>query len=100
MVYTTNMRFEWDENKNNKNISVHGIDFRDAHLIFENPVLIKKDNRKDYGEERLIGLGELFKVTIIIIFTKRASAIRVISIRRANENERKIYQEKFKKKSH
>ncbi len=91
------MKFEWDENKNRSNISVHGIDFRDAYLVFEKPILIKTDTRKNYGEERLIGLGELFNAVIVIIFTKRVDSIRVISIRRANKNERKIYQEKIKK---
>jgi uncharacterized protein len=89
------MKFEWDKNKNETNIERHEIDFNDAHLIFEHPMLIKTDTRKDYGEKRLIGLGLLFEVEIVIVFTKRGANIRVISIRRANRNERKIYQEKF-----
>ena len=89
------MGFEWDENKNKANISVHEIDFRDAHLIFEHPMLIKADTRKDYGEQRLVGLGVLYGTVIVIVFTKRSGAVRVISIRRANRNERKIYEEKF-----
>lgn len=89
------MKFEWDANKNEINIERHEIDFHDAHLIFEYPMLIKTDTRKDYGEQRLVGLGLLFEVEIVIVFTKRGDNIRVISIRRANKNERKIYQEKF-----
>ena len=89
------MIFEWDDNKNTINIKRHGIDFHDAYLLFENPMLLKVDNRKDYGERRLIGLGLLFEVVVVIVFTKRGDAIRVISIRRANKNERKVYQEKF-----
>lgn len=89
------MKFEWDDNKNETNIRRHGIDFHDATLIFEHSMLIKPDTRKDYGERRLVGLGMLFEVVIVIVFTKRGNAIRVISIRRANRNERKIYQEKF-----
>lgn len=89
------MKYEWDNNKNQKNIERHGIDFQDAYLIFEQPILVKVDNRKDYGEKRLIGLGILFEVVVVIVFTNRGNAIRVISIRRANKNERKIYQEKF-----
>ena len=76
-------------NKNETNIRCHGIDFCDAGFIFEHPMLIKTDTRKDYGEERLIGLGLLFEAVIIIVFTKRGNSIRVISIRRANKNERK-----------
>lgn len=46
------MNFEWDKNKNETNIECHGIDFCDAYLIFEHPMLIKTDTRKDYGEKR------------------------------------------------
>lgn len=63
------MRFEWDENKNKTNIKVHGIDFRDTHFVFENPMLIKTDSRRDYGEERLVGLGVLYGAVIVIVFT-------------------------------
>lgn len=93
------MKFEWDKNKNEKNITHHGIDFQDANLIFEHPMLIKIDTRINYGEQRLIGLGVLFEIEVVIIFTKRADNIRVISIRRANKNERKIYQEKLKQQN-
>lgn len=89
------MKFEWDRKKNETNILRHEIDFQDAASIFEHPLLIKADTRKDYGEKRLIGLGLLFGVIIVIVFTHRGDAIRVISIRRANRNERKVYQEKF-----
>lgn len=89
------MKFEWDENKNQANIKVHGVDFSDAHLIFDAPILMKLDNRKDYGEDRFIGLGVLYGVIVIIVFTKRGDAIRIISIRRANQHERKVYQEKI-----
>jgi len=73
------MEFEWDNNKNLINIRVHGIDFLDACRIFEHPMLVKGDTRKDYGEQRLVGLGLLYETVIVIVFTKRGNAIRVIS---------------------
>ena len=91
-----NIKLEWDENKNEANIQRHGIDFEDAHIIFSHPMLIKEDTRKDYGKKRMVGLGLLHNdVVVVTVFTRRITAIRVISIRRANRNERKIYQEKF-----
>lgn len=89
------MKFEWDNNKNEANIQRHGIDFQDAALIFKAPVLVKADTRKDYREERLVGLGLLFGAVVVIVFTNRGNITRIISIRRANKYERKIYQEKF-----
>lgn len=91
------MRFEWDENKNEQNLSKHGIDFSDAHLVFENPILARVDERFDYGEKRWIALGKLETVIVVVVFTKRRDNIRIISIRKANKQERSVYNEKVNK---
>jgi len=83
---------EWDENKNAVNIKDHHIDFCDAWMIFENPMLKKKDSRKDYGEERWVALGKLQQLTVVTVYTHRKDKVRIISIRRANRYERKIYE--------
>ena len=49
------MNFEWDERKNELNLSNHGFDFLDGYRIFDLPMVIEIDDRMDYGEERLIG---------------------------------------------
>ena len=90
------MSLEWDQNKNIINIKKHGIDFYDADKIFKNPILTKIDERIDYKEKRWIGIGRLEKVTVVLIFTKRGKKIRIISIRKANKIERRIYNEHFK----
>ena len=89
------MKFEWDETKRSSNIQKHGIDFKEAHEIFKNPIRINLDNRFDYGEVRYIGLGITQNNIVVIAFTEsEEETIRVISIRKATKNERKIY-EKF-----
>jgi uncharacterized DUF497 family protein len=85
--------YEWDEAKSRENIAKHGIDFADTHRIFEGPMLVRPDDRQDYGEERWIALGDLDGTIVVIVFTQRADRIRVISIRKANRRERKTYQE-------
>lgn len=90
---------EWDENKNIANIKNHDIDFCDAWKIFDGPILKKIDNRRDYGEERWIALGRIDDLTVAIVYTHRAEKIRVISIRRANRNERKVYETQIKKQN-
>ena len=90
------MAIEWDNNKNKINIEKHGIDFLDAYKIFENPIISKIDNRIDYQEKRFIGIGKLEQVVVILVYTKRGKNIRVISIRKANKIERKIYYEQPK----
>jgi len=90
------MALEWDNEKNQTNILKHGIDFVDAYKIFENPIITKIDMRIDYKEKRWIGIGKLEKVIVVLVYTKRGKNIRIISIRKANKIERKIYNENFK----
>jgi len=85
--------YEWDEAKNRENIAKHGIDFADAGRIFERRLLVRLDDRENYGEERWVALGELDGVVVVVVFTRRDDRLRVISIRKANGRERKVYQE-------
>ncbi|MEN9917366.1 MAG: hypothetical protein RLY40_1305 [Pseudomonadota bacterium] len=87
------MYFEWDEKKNALNILKHGIDFSDAHKLFEQPMLILRDERKDYNEHRYIGMGSIQQRVIVAVFTRPTkTSVRIISLRKANKRE----QEKFK----
>ena len=89
------MIFEWDDNKNISNIKKHGIDFNDSVKRFSNPMVTKVDDRKDYNEKRWIGLGRLENMIVILAYTKRGKNNRIISIRKANKSERKIYYERI-----
>ena len=90
------MALEWDNNKNKINIDKHGIDFFDAHKIFQNPIITKIDDRTDYQEKRWIGIGKLEQVIVVLVYTQRGKNVRIISIRKANNIERKIYKEQIK----
>jgi uncharacterized protein len=52
------MEFEWDEEKHQRNYRERGFGFDFAALIFDGPVIEKRDDRKDYGEMRILALGE------------------------------------------
>ena len=80
--------FEWHSAKNRKNFAKHGLRFEDAPSVFSGKIVTFSDNRKDYGEERYISLGQAH--------TFRGNKIRIISMRKANEREKKIYQERLK----
>lgn len=107
------LEFEWDEQKNLSNIRKHGIDFAEAPDIFRMPVVSRLDDRKEYGEDRYIGIGYMEKseqigsmeetgvevsasirLMVTLVFTYRDDKIRIISIRKANKEERNIYEEK------
>lgn len=83
------MNFEWDEPKNQINISKHELDFFDAWEVFQNPVLIELDDRHDYGEARFAAIGVLRDLVVLLVYTERENdIIRIISLRRAVKYER------------
>ena len=88
------MEFEWDENKIQSNQSKHGISFDEAAEIFRYSMYELVDNRQDYGEVRYIGIGRNNQMIVLtVVFTERESRIRIISARRANKKERRLYYE-------
>ena len=93
IIYTyTTTEFGWDEAKNRANIRKHGIALETAKRIFNGPVLTWSDRRKDYGEQRQLGIGRLdHEAVIVVAWTNRAGRIRLISARPASRKERSAY---------
>ena len=89
------MGFQWDQDKNAANIEKHGIDFEEARRIFEGPIIRKVDDRQDYGEIRIIAIGVSEGRELTVVYTMRSEAVRIISARRAREDERKVYRQAF-----
>jgi uncharacterized DUF497 family protein len=88
------VNFEWDEDKNRKNIRKHGLDFDNVWEIFEGPLQINLDSRTDYGEERWTGIGLLGNRIIVVTFTMPdIETRRIISLRKATRHERKKFEE-------
>jgi len=96
-VYTlriyTPQSFEWDPAKRERNLHKHGIDFARAVRIFDGLVLERADRRRDYGENRLVALGEVEGLVLAVVFTTREAMLRIISARKANRNEKAAYRE-------
>lgn len=92
-MYTCLVRFEWEEAKRATNIAKHGIDFLDVPEIFDGPMLVGPDFRKDYGESRKIGFGFMRRRLRAVVFTERGKVIRILSARKANSREEARYQE-------
>ena len=88
--------YEWNETKNQENLSKHGLSFEDANIVFSGPCVTFEDTRYDYGEERFITLGLLAGRVVVIAHTPRDEKTRVISMRKANSREQEIYQERLK----
>lgn len=86
------LMYEWDERKRLANIEKHGLDFVDAHLVYENPdkVTIQAGHP---SEPRLqdIALVEVAGVILSLVYVMRGKTVRVISFRRAGKRERSLY---------
>ncbi|MFM2044305.1 MAG: hypothetical protein RLY86_2881 [Pseudomonadota bacterium] len=85
------MDYEWDEAKRIANISKHGIDFFDVPSVFDRSVLQWIDNRRPYGEVRCNALGLLNDRIVSVSFTDREGVRRIISARKANDREQRLY---------
>jgi uncharacterized protein len=83
--------FECDPIKKQSNLRKHRIDFDRAKLVWDGPVFEREDARSGYGERRFIALGSVEGRVIAVVYTWRGSNRRLISARKANENEREIY---------
>ena len=86
------MHFEWDESKRQANFTRHGVDFAVAPVVFAGYTVTITDERKDYGEERYITPGRLHGRVVVVVHTQRGETILIISMRKANEREQRIYQ--------
>jgi len=65
--------FEWDEAKSRKNLRECGFDFPFAARIFERDVLEHEDTHQDYGEQRIIALGEIEGEEFVVVYTWRGA---------------------------
>lgn len=90
--------YEWDDDKNRKNVEKHGIDFETAKRIFDSPIVSRRDERKDYNEIRYVSIGIIDQIAlIVVVHTSRQGRIRLISARPASRRERRIYYEQIQK---
>ena len=89
------MRYEWDENKRQGNFEKHGLDFNDAHLVYESPCKLTIPC-KTTAEHRQQDLADIEGEVVVLssVYTLRSKAVRIISFRQASAVERKLYYEK------
>ena len=89
------MRFEWDFNKAQLNVSKHGVTFEEATTIFGDPLsLTRSDPDNSQDETRFVTIGvSTNSKTIVVIHTDRSDATRIISARLASKRERECYEQ-------
>lgn len=92
------MNFEWDDDKEQKNITKHGLDFRTAILVFGDANRIEMyDEAHSDMEDRYITIGAINGVVTVlyVVYTERRDSIRIISARCATRREKEVYYENF-----
>jgi len=89
------VRFAWDRRKSDENLIVRGFDFELASLAFEGPTLERQDERRDYGEMRVVAIGLAQGIALAVVYTDRVEAgavvRRITSARVSNRRERQAY---------
>ena len=92
------IRFEWDEEKNLANQRKHGISFEEAVYVYRDPGLVILPDRIVDGEQRWHAFGYLRGVILVLLVhtvreDKFDEVFRVISARRGERREQRIYEE-------
>lgn len=85
------MVFEFDPAKSNRNKKKHGIDFLDAHALWDDPDFIEIPVTTT-DETRFLVIGRISEKHWSAIITYRSERVRIISVRRSRKEEVGIYE--------
>jgi uncharacterized DUF497 family protein len=85
------MEFAWTQEKEQDNITKHGINFKDAMEIFRDPFRMERhDDDSSNNEDRWQTMG-YFNDVLFVVYTEREDVTWIISARVAEPFERRIY---------
>jgi uncharacterized DUF497 family protein len=85
------MKITFDPAKRERTLLERGLDFCAAAEVFAGRVYEMEDNRRDYGEKRMMCFGYLSGRMVVVGYVQRGDARHVFSMRKANEREQKYY---------
>ena len=87
------MDFDFDSIKSDKNLTERGFDFAYATRVFEGRVVSFVDDRHDYGEVRMVAIGEIDSRVFKVVYTDREDVRRIISAHHASRQEVRKWQQ-------
>lgn len=92
------MKITWDANKNRINKSKHRLSFETARHVFDDPLHITRQDRVENGELRWQTLGMVSGVMLLLVAHSWTDhdgeeTIRIISARKADKSERRVYEQ-------
>ena len=90
------MKIEYDIAKAQANIQKHGVSFSEAEAVLLDPYALTKEDKDLRDEPRYItlGMGGAERV-LVVVWTARGDACRIISAWKANLPQRRRYERQF-----
>jgi uncharacterized DUF497 family protein len=85
------MEFEFDADKSDGNKKKHGVDFREAQALFDDPDLIEIP-AKTTDEPPFLVIGKIADKHWSGVVTYRGERTRIISVRRSRKEEVDLYE--------
>lgn len=87
------MIITFDRAKDASNNEKHSVSLAEAEDFEWDNAVTWPDQRREYGEQRMIGLGYIGNRLFNVVFVDRGDERRIISLRNANSREVKRYAE-------
>jgi uncharacterized DUF497 family protein len=88
--------FEWDEPKRQKNLANRHLDFADAGLMFDGRPVVHIPSVRN-GEDRVVSVARIGSKLFTLVWMWRGKKQRIISFRRAQHGEERIYRKLYGK---
>ena len=86
----------WDPAKAEANLRKHGVHFSDAEAVLFDPLALSMEDEDAEGEDRYIAMGQdTVGRVLVVVYTYRGDAIRLISARPATRKEIKVYEKRI-----
>jgi uncharacterized protein len=91
------MKIEFDQEKAAANPIKHdGVTFEEAKAVLLDPFVLTHEDKNIVHEQRFISLGMGAKGRIlIVVWTLREETVRIISAWKANQPQKKRYEQQF-----
>lgn len=98
-IISNDNRYEWDSEKNKKNIKKHGLSFEQILDVFDDPFFLERYDREHSSdsEDRFFGIGCIQGLIVVATSYTEKSRIRIISARLASPKEEEVYNDFCKK---
>lgn len=90
----------WDEAKRRANLAKHGLDFADAHLVYDSAEKVTFLSHRNAEDRKLdVAMFESGDRILTLVYVERGFDVRVISFRAASRQERRAYEKARAEKS-